>query len=80
VFAVPDQMTAAHSTYQHWYLPWFGVGPAGQGRQLGTSLMTSCLVIVDRSHLPAYLETPNPTCWTRLWISKPRRVRRVTFT
>jgi len=60
VSAVLDQMAAAHPTYPHWYLPWFGVDPAMQGHRLGTSLMTSCLEVVDASHLPAYLETPNP--------------------
>ena len=44
----------------HWYLPWFAVDAALQGRGLGNQLMKPCLQIVDASHLPAYLETPNP--------------------
>ena len=59
-FAVLGQMDTAHPTYPHWYLPWFAVDAALQGRGLGGQLMTPCLQIVDASHLPAYLETPNP--------------------
>jgi GNAT superfamily N-acetyltransferase len=59
-FAVLEQMDAAHPTYPHWYLPWFGVNPPVQGQGLGGELMTHCLDIVDADHLPTYLETPNP--------------------
>ena len=59
-FAVLEQMDAAHPKYAHWYLPWFGVDAALQGKSLGSQLMTLCLETVDASHLPAYLETPNP--------------------
>ena len=59
-FAVLEQMDNAHPTYSHWYLPWFGVDSVLQGRGLGGELMQQCLEIVDESHLPAYLETPNP--------------------
>jgi ribosomal protein S18 acetylase RimI-like enzyme len=58
--AVLGQMDAAHPTYPHWYLPWFGVEPALQGIGLGGELMMRCLEAVDRDRLPAYLETPNP--------------------
>jgi GNAT superfamily N-acetyltransferase len=60
MFAVLSQMDAAHPSYPHWYLPWFGVDTALQGKGLGGQLMKPCLQIVDASHLPAYLETPNP--------------------
>ena len=63
-FAVLEQMDAAHPTYPHWYLPWFGVDSDLQGGGLGSELMEHCLEIVDRSHLPAYLETPNPRTLT----------------
>jgi ribosomal protein S18 acetylase RimI-like enzyme len=59
-FAVLEEMDATHPKYPHWYLPWFGVDAARQGHGLGRQLMTQCLAIVDASHLPAYLETPNP--------------------
>jgi len=59
-FAVLEQMDATHPKYPHWYLPWFGVDASMQGQGLGGQLMTQCLAIVDASHLPAYLETPNP--------------------
>jgi GNAT superfamily N-acetyltransferase len=59
VFAVLDQMEAAHPTFPHWYLPWFGVEGGQQGRGLGGELMRNCLAFVDGDHLPAYLESPN---------------------
>ena len=63
-FAVIEQIDAAHPTYPHWYLPWFGVDSVLQGRGLGGELMEHCLEIVDASHVPAYLETPNPRTLT----------------
>jgi ribosomal protein S18 acetylase RimI-like enzyme len=60
LLSVLDQMDSAHLRYPHWYLPWFGVDAALQGRGLGSQLMKPCLEIVDSDHLPAYLETPNP--------------------
>lgn len=59
-FAVLGQMDQAHPRTPHWYLPWFGVVAAHQGEGLGGLLMRECLRVVDASHLPAYLETPNP--------------------
>jgi ribosomal protein S18 acetylase RimI-like enzyme len=59
-FAVLGQMDTAHPDYRHWYLPWFAVDTALQGRGLGSQLMAPRLQIVDATHLPAYLETPNP--------------------
>ena len=60
LFAVLGAMDTAHPNYPHWYLPWFGVDAAMQGTGLGSQLMQACLHIVDASHLPVYLETPNP--------------------
>jgi ribosomal protein S18 acetylase RimI-like enzyme len=60
MFAVLGQMDAAHPAYPHWYLPWFAVDTALQGRGLGGQLMRPCLQIVDDTNLPAYLETTNP--------------------
>jgi GNAT superfamily N-acetyltransferase len=44
----------------HWYLPRFSVDAAQQGRGLGGQLLKACLTVVDTSHVPSYLETPNP--------------------
>jgi GNAT superfamily N-acetyltransferase len=60
MFAVLGQMETAHPAYPHWYLPWFAVDTALQGKGLGSQLIAPCLQIVDDTHLPAYLETPNP--------------------
>jgi GNAT superfamily N-acetyltransferase len=59
-FAVLEHMDQAHPGFPHWYLPWLGVDPARQGGGLGSLLLGDCLQVVDRDHLPAYLETPNP--------------------
>jgi len=59
-FAVLGQMDDAHPRFPHWYLPWFGVDTAVQGRGLGCELMKYCLRVVDQDHLPAYLDSPNP--------------------
>lgn len=59
-FAVLGQMDDAHPKFRHWYLPWFGVDAAVQGRGLGGALMQHCLEVMDKDHLPAYLDSPNP--------------------
>ena len=59
-FATLEQMADGHPAGGHWYLPWFGVMRGLQGHGLGTQLLRRCLEIVDKSGLPAYLETPNP--------------------
>jgi ribosomal protein S18 acetylase RimI-like enzyme len=58
--ALLGQKDAGHPHFPHWYLPWFGVDGARQGKGLGGELMRHCLAIVDQDHLPAYLESPNP--------------------
>ena len=60
VTSVLGQMDAAHPTFPHWYLAWFGVDAAVQGRGFGSELMKHCLRIVDEDHLPVYLDSPNP--------------------
>src|SRR5450631_3474188 len=60
LLGVFGQMEEAHPTTPHWYLPWFGVDCVVQGQGLGSRLMTRCLEIVDREHLPAYLDSTNP--------------------
>jgi ribosomal protein S18 acetylase RimI-like enzyme len=59
-FAVLEQLGEAHPAFPHWYMPWLGVDPARQGQGLGGELLLQCLEIVDRDHLPVYLETSNP--------------------
>lgn len=60
-FAVLEQMGAAHPTYPHWYLPWFGVDSALQGQGVGGQLMDQCVdEIAEADPVPIYLETPNP--------------------
>jgi ribosomal protein S18 acetylase RimI-like enzyme len=60
VFSVLEQMDEAHPNHSHWYLSWLGVERAQQGLGLGGRLLKHCLTIIDESHLPAYLRTPNP--------------------
>jgi len=60
MFSVLEQMDRAHPSFEHWYLPWLGVVLGAQGSGLGGRLLEHGLAIVDRDHLPAYLETPNP--------------------
>ncbi len=55
-----NSIDEVHPTYPHWYLPWLGVAPSFQERGLGSTLMEYCLAVVDASHHPAYLESPNP--------------------
>ena len=60
MFSVLEQMDRAHPTFEHWYLPWLGVVAGAQGKGLGGQLLEHGLARVDQSHLPAFLETPNP--------------------
>ncbi len=59
-FSVLSQMDDAHPRFPHWYLAWFGVDEAVQGRGFGGEFMKHCLTIVDEDHLPVYLNSPNP--------------------
>jgi GNAT superfamily N-acetyltransferase len=60
LWAVLEQMGEAHPARPHWYLPWLAVEPGRQGEGLGARLLAHCLETVDRSGLPAFLDTPNP--------------------
>lgn len=59
-FSLLSQMDDAHPRFPHWYLAWFGVDRAMQGRGFGGEFMKHCLTIVDEDHLPVYLDSPNP--------------------
>jgi GNAT superfamily N-acetyltransferase len=52
--------TATLKFYEGRDILWFAVDTALQGRGLGSQLMKPCLQVVDHTHLPAYIETPNP--------------------
>jgi ribosomal protein S18 acetylase RimI-like enzyme len=60
MFSILEQMDRAHPEFAHWYLAWLGVELDSQGLGLGGQLLEHGLRIVDQTHLPAYLETPNP--------------------
>ena len=60
LFAVLEQMDAAHPTFPHWYLAWLGVDAVRQGMGHGSELLRGRLEVVDRDHLPAYLDNTNP--------------------
>lgn len=60
MFDVLGQMDAAHPADPHWYLPWLGADASRLGQGLGGQLIEHGLGLVDASHQPAYLETPNP--------------------
>jgi ribosomal protein S18 acetylase RimI-like enzyme len=57
-----------HPPEEHYYLPFVGVEPAGQGRGLGTALMAPIIARCDQQGLPAYLESTTPrnrACYAR---------------
>jgi hypothetical protein len=59
-FAVLEQMDAAYQRDPHLVLGVAGRGPRTTGKGLGGRLLAECIDLVDASHLPPYLETPNP--------------------
>ena len=60
LLAMFGQMEDAHPSTPLWYLPWFGTDCHRQGEGVGSQLMRGCLEVVDRDHLPAYLDSTNP--------------------
>ena len=60
MFGVLEQMASAHPPDRHWYLAWLAVDPSLQANGRGGHLLQQCLLAVDATHLPAYLETPSP--------------------
>jgi ribosomal protein S18 acetylase RimI-like enzyme len=60
LFAVLEQMGAAHPSEPHWYLPLIGVDPRWQGRGYGSALLAPALARCDQSQTLAYLEATSP--------------------
>jgi ribosomal protein S18 acetylase RimI-like enzyme len=56
-----EQMDKFHPKDPHWYLPLIGADPAQQGKGYGAALMAFAMKRCDESHLPAYLESSNPS-------------------
>jgi ribosomal protein S18 acetylase RimI-like enzyme len=52
-----DALLALHPIEPHWYLATLGVDPMLQRRGAGSALLEEWLMRVDRSGMPAYLET-----------------------
>src|ERR1700709_2384828 len=48
MFRVLAEMDDTHPRYPHWYLPWVGVAPGGQGLGAGGRLLDLGLEYVDR--------------------------------
>lgn len=59
--ALFEQMEHFHPKEQHWYLPLIGADPANQGKGFGAALMSHAMKRCNESHLPAYLESSNPS-------------------
>jgi ribosomal protein S18 acetylase RimI-like enzyme len=55
-----DRQMAFHPEAPHWYLPFIGVDPAGQGRGLGSALLAHGVARADAIGMPCYLESTNP--------------------
>ena len=49
-----------HPHDEHWYLPLIGADPAYLGLGLGSALMKHACLEIDKTGLPAYLESSNP--------------------
>jgi ribosomal protein S18 acetylase RimI-like enzyme len=61
LFAVLEQMGNYHPTEPHWYLAILGVEPTQQNKGYGSALIQNILQECDRSQIPAYLESSNPS-------------------
>lgn len=60
IFALLDEVGAAHPEEPHWFLPAIGVDPVSQGSGVGAALMACSLERCDADHTVAYLESTNP--------------------
>jgi len=61
LFALFEQIGAAHPEDEHWFLPAIGVDPPLQGQGHGAALMARGLEASDAAHVATYLESSNPT-------------------
>lgn len=57
---IAAQMIDMHPAMPCWHLSWLGTDVTAQGSGFGTRLLTHGLELVDREHLPVYLESSNP--------------------
>ena len=57
---IAAQMIDLHPTTPCWHLSWLGTDVTVQGAGFGTRLLKHGLELVDREHLPVYLESANP--------------------
>jgi ribosomal protein S18 acetylase RimI-like enzyme len=55
-----EMQAAMHIHEPHWYLPLIGVRPENQGKGYGSQLLSHALAVVDRDHVPAFLEATTP--------------------
>jgi GNAT superfamily N-acetyltransferase len=60
VFSMFDEMGAYHPGEPHMHLPLIGVGPASQGRGVGSELLRAMLDACDSDQVLAYLEATSP--------------------
>jgi GNAT superfamily N-acetyltransferase len=56
-----DRFSAAQpKTEPHYYLTLLGTHPDHRGHGIGMRLLAHNLALIDREHMPAYLESTNP--------------------
>jgi GNAT superfamily N-acetyltransferase len=58
--AALSRLEKNHPDEPHYYLPFMGVEPAGQGRGMGSALLRPILERCDSEQIPAYLEASAP--------------------
>lgn len=60
LFSALEQLGTYHPDEPHWFLPLIAVDPIGQGRGIGSALMSYAVARFDETGAPAYLESSNP--------------------
>jgi ribosomal protein S18 acetylase RimI-like enzyme len=61
VNAMFTEMASYHPPDPHWYLPTIGIEPHVHRKGLGSVLLAEALGRCDQEHMPAYLESSNPS-------------------